>query len=278
MNDTAELYRLNKFISDTGFCSRREADKLIEAGQVKVNGQVALVGTKVTVADTVEVNGQPLKSKPRRVYLAYHKPVGITCTTELHVKGNIVDAVKFPERIFPIGRLDKESEGLIFLTNDGDIVNKILRAGNAHDKEYVVTVDKPIHAQFLKKMAQGVPVLDTVTLPCQVKQVSRQTFNIVLRQGLNRQIRRMTEYLGFNVTKLKRVRIMNIKLTGIALGQWRELTPAEMVELEQMLLGSSKTEEASDLSQLSEAQLGEARLGEARLSEAHSATSQFAEE
>ena len=268
MNDTAELYRLNKFISDTGFCSRREADKLIEAGQVKVNGQVALVGTKVTVADTVEVNGQPLKSKPRRVYLAYHKPVGITCTTELHVKGNIVDAVKFPERIFPIGRLDKESEGLIFLTNDGDIVNKILRAGNAHDKEYVVTVDKPIHPQFLKKMAQGVPGLDTVTLPCQVKQVSRQTFNIVLRQGLNRQIRRMTEYLGFNVTKLKRVRIMNIKLTGIALGQWRELTPAEMVELEQMLLGSSKTEEASDLSQLSEARLGEA----------HSATSQFAEE
>ncbi len=251
MTDSNPIYRLNKFISDTGFCSRREADKLIEAGQVKVNGQVALVGTKVTEADQVDIAGKPLKSRPRRIYLAYHKPVGITCTTELHIKGNIVDAVKYPERIFPIGRLDKESEGLIFLTNDGDIVNKILRAGNAHDKEYVVTVDKPIHAQFLKKMAAGVPILDTVTLPCTVKQVSRHTFNIVLRQGLNRQIRRMTEYLGFNVTKLKRVRIMNVRLSGLALGQWRELTMAEMTELEQMLLGSSKTAEASDLSALS---------------------------
>lgn len=251
MTDSNPIYRLNKFISDTGFCSRREADKLIEAGQVKVNGQVALVGTKVTEADQVDIAGKPLKSRPRRIYLAYHKPVGITCTTELHIKGNIVDAVKYPERIFPIGRLDKESEGLIFLTNDGDIVNKILRAGNAHDKEYVVTVDKPIHAQFLKKMAAGVPILDTVTLPCTVKQVSRHTFNIVLRQGLNRQIRRMTEYLGFNVTKLKRVRIMNVRLSGLALGQWRELTSAEMTELEQMLLGSSKTAEASDLSALS---------------------------
>jgi len=253
VNDSSELYRLNKFISDTGFCSRREADKLIEAGQVKVNGQVALVGTKVSFADQVEVSGQPLKSRPRRVYLAYHKPVGITCTTELHIKGNIVDAVKYPERIFPIGRLDKESEGLIFLTNDGDIVNKILRAGNAHDKEYVVTVDKPIHAHFLKKMASGVPILETITLPCTIKQVSRQTFNIVLRQGLNRQIRRMTEFLGFNVTKLKRVRIMNVRLSNLAVGQWRELTAAEMAELETMLLGSSKTAEASDLTSFNQA-------------------------
>lgn len=247
MTAATELFRLNKFISDTGFCSRREADKLIESGQVKVNGQVALVGTKVAETDQVEVAGKPLKNKPRRVYLAYHKPVGITCTTELHVKGNIVDALKYPERIFPIGRLDKESEGLIFLTNDGDIVNKILRAGNAHDKEYVVTVDKPIHEHFIRKMSAGVPILDTVTLPCQVTQKSRHTFNIVLRQGLNRQIRRMTEFLGFNVTKLKRVRIMNVRLVGLAAGQWRELTADEMAELETMLLSSSKTEEASRL-------------------------------
>lgn len=248
MTDAASLFRLNKFISDTGFCSRREADKLIESGQVKVNGQVALVGTKVSADDNVEVAGKPLKNKPRRVYLAYHKPVGVTCTTELQIKGNIVDAVKYPERIFPIGRLDKESEGLIFLTNDGDIVNKILRAGNAHDKEYVVTVDKPIHEGFIKKMAAGVPILETVTLPCQVTQKSRHTFNIVLRQGLNRQIRRMTEFLGFNVTKLKRVRIMNVRLAGLAVGQWRELTEEEMTALESMLLTSSKTEEASKLS------------------------------
>lgn len=239
------LFRLNKFISDTGFCSRREADKLIEQGLVTVNGQPGTLGTKVTEQDQVLVNGKPLKAKPRRVYLAYHKPVGITCTTELDVKGNIIDAISYPERIFPIGRLDKESEGLIFLTNDGDIVNKILRAGNEHEKEYVVTVDKPITEHFLRKMASGVPILETITLPCQVKQISRQTFNIVLTQGLNRQIRRMTEFLGFNVTKLKRVRIMNVRLAELKAGQYRELTPVEMKELEQKLLSSSKTEEAS---------------------------------
>ncbi len=249
LTGSSVLYRLNKFISDTGFCSRREADKLIDAGQVKVNGQVALVGTKVSDTDQVEVAGKPLQNKPKRVYLAYHKPVGITCTTELHIKGNIVDALQYPERIFPIGRLDKESEGLIFLTNDGDIVNKILRAGNAHDKEYVVTVDKPIHDGFIRKMAAGVPILDTVTLPCQVTQKSRHTFSIILRQGLNRQIRRMTEYLGFNVTKLKRVRIMHVRLAGLAVGQWRELTVEEMAVLEQLLQSSSKTEEASRLAQ-----------------------------
>lgn len=247
MTEAAPLFRLNKFISDTGFCSRREADKLIESGLVKVNGQLATVGTKVAAEDQVDIDGKPLKNRPRRVYLAYHKPVGITCTTELHIKGNIVDAVQYPERIFPIGRLDKESEGLIFLTNDGDIVNKILRAGNAHDKEYVVTVDKPIHDGFIRKMAAGVPILETVTLPCQVTQKSRHTFTIVLRQGLNRQIRRMTEFLGFNVTKLKRVRIMNVRLAGLAVGQWRELTVDEMAALETMLVHSSKTEEASKL-------------------------------
>ena len=248
MTEAAALFRLNKFISDTGFCSRREADKLIESGLVKVNGQLATVGTKVAAEDEVNIDGKPLKNRPRRVYLAYHKPVGITCTTELHIKGNIVDAVQYPERIFPIGRLDKESEGLIFLTNDGDIVNKILRAGNAHDKEYVVTVDKPIHDGFIRKMAAGVPILETITLPCQVTQKSRHTFTIVLRQGLNRQIRRMTEFLGFNVTKLKRVRIMNVRLAGLAVGQWRELTVEEMTALETMLVHSSKTEEASKLS------------------------------
>jgi pseudouridine synthase len=239
------LFRLNKFISDTGFCSRREADKLIEQGLVTVNGQVGTLGTKVSEQDQVLVQGKPLKAKPRRVYLAYHKAVGITCTTELDVKGNIIDAMGYPERIFPIGRLDKESEGLIFLTNDGDIVNKILRAGNEHEKEYVVTVDKPITEQFLRKMASGVPILETITLPCQIKQISRQTFNIILTQGLNRQIRRMTEFLGFNVTKLKRVRIMNVRLAELKAGQYRELTQSEMAELEAKLLSSSKTEEAS---------------------------------
>jgi len=239
------LFRLNKFISDTGFCSRREADKLIEQGLVTVNGQVGTLGTKVSEQDQVLVQGKPLKAKPRRVYLAYHKAVGITCTTELDVKGNIIDAMGYPERIFPIGRLDKESEGLIFLTNDGDIVNKILRAGNEHEKEYVVTVDKPITEQFLRKMASGVPILETITLPCQVKQISRQTFNIILTQGLNRQIRRMTEFLGFNVTKLKRIRIMNVRLAELKAGQYRELTQSEMAELEAKLLSSSKTEEAS---------------------------------
>jgi 23S rRNA pseudouridine2604 synthase len=239
------LFRLNKFISDTGFCSRREADKLIEQGLVTVNGQLGTLGTKVTEQDQVLVQGKPLKAKPRRVYLAYHKAVGITCTTELDVKGNIIDAMGYPERIFPIGRLDKESEGLIFLTNDGDIVNKILRAGNEHEKEYVVTVDRPVTEQFLRKMASGVPILETITLPCQVKQISRQTFNIILTQGLNRQIRRMTEFLGFNVTKLKRIRIMNVRLAELKAGQYRELTQAEMAELESKLLSSSKTEEAS---------------------------------
>ena len=242
MNDTAELYRLNKFISDTGFCSRREADKLIEAGQVKVNGQVALVGTKVTVADNVEVNGQPLKSKPRRVYLAYHKPVGITCTTELHVKGNIVDAVKFPERIFPIGRLDKESEGLIFLTNDGDIVNKILRAGNHHEKEYIVSVNKPINHAFVKQMSSGIPILDTTTRPCEVEQIGRCTFRIILTQGLNRQIRRMCEYMEYEVTRLQRIRIMNIKL-DTPIGKWRDLTSRELEELGRLTADSAGTVE-----------------------------------
>lgn len=242
MSDT-QLYRLNKFISDTGLCSRREADKLIETGQVSVNGAIAPVGLKVSEQDQVLVQGKPLKAKPKRVYLAYHKPVGITCTTERHIHGNIIDAIRYPERIFPIGRLDKPSEGLIFLTNDGDIVNKILRAGNAHDKEYVVTVNKPITERFIQQMSRGVPILDTVTLPCNVVQKSKQSFNITLTQGLNRQIRRMCEYLGYEVQTLKRTRIMHIRLAGLKPGQWRLLDDVEIRMLEAQLLSSSKTAE-----------------------------------
>lgn len=235
------LTRLNKYISDTGFCSRREADSFIANGDVTVNGQPAQMGVKVSAADTVLVKGQPLRSKPKRVYLAYHKPVGITCTTERHIQGNIIDAVKYPERIFPIGRLDKPSEGLIFLTNDGDIVNKVLRAGNAHEKEYVVTVNKPITEHFVRKMSQGVPILNTVTLPCQVTQVSRNTFKIILTQGLNRQIRRMAEFCGYEVVKLKRTRIMHIRLADLKPGKWRLLDPIEIKMLEQLVQDSSKT-------------------------------------
>ncbi|MDX1677839.1 pseudouridine synthase [Arsukibacterium sp.] len=234
-------YRLNKFISDTGFCSRRQADKYIEQGLVTVNGVIAPVGLKVSASDVVAIQGKPLKDKPTRVYLAYHKPVGVTCTTERHIKGNIIDAIGYPERIFPIGRLDKPSEGLIFLTNDGDIVNKVLRAGNAHEKEYTVTVNKPITANFIQKMASGVPVLDTVTLPCRVSQVSKNTFKIILTQGLNRQIRRMTEYLGYDVIKLKRTRIMHVRLADLRAGQWRLLDKYELAQMEQLVQHSSKT-------------------------------------
>ena len=235
------VYRLNKFISDTGFCSRREADKFIENGQVTVNGAVAPVGLKVSAADQVLIDGKPLKAKPKRVYMAYHKPVGITCTTERHIHGNIIDAIRYHERIFPIGRLDKPSEGLIFLTNDGDIVNKILRAGNAHEKEYVVTVNKPITERFIRQMSTGVPILDTVTLPCSVTQKSKQSFSIILTQGLNRQIRRMCEYLGYEVQTLKRTRIMHIRVAGLKPGQWRLLDDIEIRMLEAQLLTSSKT-------------------------------------
>lgn len=243
MSET-HLVRLNKFISDTGYCSRREADALIAAGKVSVNGQSAEMGLKVSAGDTVLVDGKPLKNKPKRVYIAYHKPVGITCTTERKVAGNIIDALKYPERIFPIGRLDKPSEGLIFLTNDGDIVNKVLRAGNAHEKEYVVTVNKPITEHFIKRMSQGVPILDTVTLPCKVRQVSRNTFNIILTQGLNRQIRRMAEFLGYEVVKLKRTRIMHVRLAELKVGQWRLLDAYEVAELEQLVQHSSSVSNA----------------------------------
>ena len=194
-----ELTRLNKFISDTGFCSRREADKLIEQGRVTINGKRPELGTKVSNRDTVKIDGRQINVKPEPLYLAFNKPVGIICTTERQIKDNIIDFIRFPSRIFPIGRLDRASEGLIFLTNDGDIVNKILRAGNNHEKEYIVTVDKPITPEFIKRMSNGVPILDTITQKCFVEKIDNHTFRIILTQGLNRQIRRMCEALGLLV-------------------------------------------------------------------------------
>lgn len=235
--------RLNKFISESGFCSRREADKLIEQGRVSINGLFPELGTKVVPGDRVAVDGKIIgataANKSDRIYLAYHKPVGITCTTERHIKGNIIDAINHPQRIFPIGRLDKPSEGLIFLTSDGDIVNKILRAENAHDKEYIVTVDKPINERFARRMSEGIPVLDTVTKPCKVTVESKFVFKIILTQGLNRQIRRMCEFLGYEVSKLVRTRIMNVDLTGLTPGQWRDLSASELAELNQAVRQSS---------------------------------------
>jgi 23S rRNA pseudouridine2604 synthase len=234
--------RINKYLSEIGYCSRREADKLIEAGRVLVNGKKAEMGVKISPQDKVTVNGEMLnRPKNKKVYLAFNKPKGIVCTTDTQVeKNNIIDFINYPKRIFPIGRLDKPSEGLIFLTNDGDIVNKILRAQNNHEKEYIVTVNKPITQAFLHKMSNGVPILDTVTKKCFVKQTHKNRFRIVLTQGLNRQIRRMCEYFDYRVTDLKRVRIMNVKL-DTKVGKWRYLKPEEMEKLTQMLVKSSKT-------------------------------------
>ncbi|MDU4892322.1 MAG: 23S rRNA pseudouridine(2604) synthase RluF [Clostridium sp.] len=241
--ETENLIRLNKYISESGICSRREADKFIEAGKVSINGEKAVVGSKVSNTDTVIVNGIAIKPKINKVYIALNKPVGITCTTETHVDGNIINFMNYPERIFPIGRLDKPSEGLIFLTNDGDIVNKILRAGNNHEKEYIVSVDKPITKEFIAAMEGGVPILDTITKPCKVKKIGKCTFNIVLTQGLNRQIRRMCEYLGYSVSSLKRVRIMNISLSSLPIGKWRYLSEKEVQELLALTESSKKTHE-----------------------------------
>lgn len=239
------LIRINKYLSETGFCSRREADKLIDEGRVTVNGKVPEMGTKVTLDDEIRVDGKLVREKKeKRIYLAFHKPVGIECTTNLNVRNNIVDYIDYPERIFPIGRLDKASEGLIFMTNDGDIVNKILRARNNHEKEYIVTVNKPITDRFIQRMGNGVPILDTITRKCHVEQISKNIFKIILTQGLNRQIRRMCEYLGYEVTALKRIRIINISL-DVAVGRYRELTTAEINQLNQLIEPSSKTEEAS---------------------------------
>lgn len=247
MSQESTAKRLNKFISESGFCSRREADRLVEQGRVTINGIIPEMGTKVMQGDDVQVDGRPLKAKEKPIYIALNKPTGITCTTERDIPGNIVDFIGHHKRIFPIGRLDKPSDGLIFLTNDGDIVNKILRAGNSHEKEYVVRVDKAITKQFIDNMASGVEILDTVTLPCKVSQETKFSFRIVLTQGLNRQIRRMCEALGYEVFKLRRVRIMNISIDGIPNGKWRYLSDAEVAQINQMIADSSNTEEASKL-------------------------------
>lgn len=242
--------RLNKYISDSGYCSRRFADKLIENNRVTINGKVPELGTKVVPGDKVCVDGNEIKASASnhtdRVYIAYNKPIGITCTTERHIKGNIIDAIGHSKRIFPIGRLDKPSEGLIFLTSDGDIVNKILRAENAHDKEYIVKVDKPISERFIERMSKGVPILGTITKPCIVTVESKFVFRIILTQGLNRQIRRMCEYLGYEVIELKRSRIMNVELASLRPGQWRDLTANEMAEINAAVAGSRKTALSDD--------------------------------
>lgn len=242
-NDRGEEIRLNKYISETGFCSRREADKLIESGRVTINGVKALMGTRVKEGTDVRVDGKPIKRTNELVYIALNKPVGITCTTEKKIKGNIVDFVNHKERIFPIGRLDKDSQGLIFLTNDGDIVNKILRAGNNHEKEYIVKVDKDITDRFISYMSKGVRILGTVTKECHVEKINRNTFKIILTQGLNRQIRRMCETLGYNVIKLNRVRIMNVTLDKLPMGKWRNLTSKELREINDLINNSGKTKE-----------------------------------
>ncbi len=226
---------LNKFISQTGICSRREADRWIEAGRAKINGKVAIKGNRVNPGDKVTVNGKPLRNQPKKVYLALNKPPGITCTTDRNDPDNIIDFINFGKRIFPIGRLDKASSGLIFMTNDGDIVNQILREENNHDKEYVVTVDRPITPKFLSGMSKGVRILGTKTKPCTIKKNSQFVFTIILTQGLNRQIRRMCEHFDYRVRTLKRVRIMNVKLGKLKPGQWRELTKDELKTLKSSL-------------------------------------------
>lgn len=237
-----ESVRINKYLSELGYCSRRAADKLIDEGRITVNGKPVVMGLKVTAQDDIAVDGVSVNKKgDKPVYIAFNKPVGIVCTTDTRFeKNNIIDYINYPTRIFPIGRLDKPSEGLIFLTNDGDIVNKILRARNHHEKEYVVTVNKPITKEFVSKMSKGVPILDTVTRPCKVIQTHKNEFRIILTQGLNRQIRRMCEYLGYNVVTLKRVRIMNVTL-DVGKGKWRHLTKKELAEINRLVADSKKT-------------------------------------
>ena len=237
--------RINKYLSEVGYCSRRRADRLIEEGKVTINGKIPQIGTKVEEGDQVEVEGQIIEkpTKQKNIYLAFNKPVGIVCTTDRRVEpDNIIDFIKYPSRIFPVGRLDKSSEGLIFLTNDGDIVNKILRARNNHEKEYIVGVDRSLDRDFVQRMSNGVEILDTITKTCIVELLGPKKFKIILTQGLNRQIRMMCESLGYRVKSLKRVRIMNIKL-DVPLGKYREFTNEELLELKKLLENSSKTYE-----------------------------------
>ena len=238
-----EKTRINKYLSEVGYCSRRAADKLLEEGRITINGVIPELGTKVSDEDLVEVDGKPIREpQESHVYIVFNKPIGIVCSTDSHrEKNNIIDFINHPKRIFPVGRLDKPSEGLIILTSDGDIVNKILRSKNNHEKEYIVRVDKPINPRFLEKMRNGVPILDTVTKKCEVEKIDDMHFRIVLTQGLNRQIRRMCEYLGYEVKKLKRIRIMNLKL-DIPVGKWRDITKEELEILNTSLEASIKTE------------------------------------
>ncbi|MHB1391668.1 MAG: 23S rRNA pseudouridine(2604) synthase RluF [Clostridia bacterium] len=243
--DRTDSIRINKYISEKGLCSRREADEIIRQGRVTINGEKAEMGSKVYPGDIVKLGGKSLKPKERPVYLAFNKPPGIVSTTDQKEKDNIIDFISFPKRIFPIGRLDKESEGLIFLTSDGDIVNKILRAGNNHEKEYIVTVNKPITEGFVESMAKGVRILGTVTKNCRTTQMSKYMFRIILTEGMNRQIRRMCGVFGYEVVTLKRVRIMNVMLGSLPIGQWRYLTQYELKTINRLIESSVKTEEAS---------------------------------
>jgi 23S rRNA pseudouridine2604 synthase len=236
-----ELTRLNKAIAATGHCSRRAADKLIELGVVKINGKAVVLGDKVSPDDEITVDGKVITKEEKLVYLMFNKPVGITCTTDLRVEGNIIEYINYPKRIYPIGRLDKPSEGLIFLTNDGDIVNKILRSRNNHEKEYIVSVDQRLTNDFLHKMRNGVHILDTITKNCEVEAINDRTFSIILTQGLNRQIRRMCEELDYNVTRLSRKRIINIELGDLKAGEYREFEPQELAELQRLVSDSKKT-------------------------------------
>lgn len=227
--------RLNKYLSDAGVCSRREADRLAEAGEITVNGKRAETGMQVEPSDVVVVRGKTVVPEEKKVYLAFNKPRGIVCTAEKREKNNVIDYLSYPVRIYPVGRLDKDSEGLLLMTNDGAIVNGIMRARNGHEKEYQVEVNREITPEFLKKMASGVPILDTVTRPCKIRKTGEQSFTIILTQGLNRQIRRMCEALGYRVTKLKRVRVMNISLKGLKTGEYRPLTEKELAELKRQI-------------------------------------------
>lgn len=241
MDNKIKETRLNKYLSEIGHCSRRAADKLIDEGRIQVNGKTVLMGQKVSPSDRIEVDGILVEdNQENNVYIAFNKPTGIVCTTDTRVeKDNIIDYINYPSRIFPIGRLDKMSEGLILLTNDGDIVNKILRARNNHEKEYIVTVNKPITTDFIEKIKNGLPILDQITKKCFAEQIHKKEFRIILTQGLNRQIRRMCEYLEYRVVKLKRIRIMNIEL-NTKVGRYRDLTKKEMTELQSLLSDSEK--------------------------------------
>lgn len=233
--------RLNKYLSDAGICSRREADRLIREGKIQVDGKTAVLGMQIEEGQEILVNGKTVHREEKKVLLLFHKPRGIECTADLKIKKNVISYIDYPIRIYYIGRLDKDSEGLLLLTNQGELVNKIMRAGNCHEKEYVVTVDKPVTEDFIKKMSNGVPVLGTVTRKCLVEKTDENTFRIILTQGLNRQIRRMCEYLGYRVKRLKRIRVMNLKLKDLPVGQYREATKKELEDLKSLIQDSSET-------------------------------------